>query len=142
MSTQPLRAVLEEAGVEVHATLFDFAIRKVENTPANLGKSAELALAQVLCKHLRREATMSSAEQRVSGVVDTSTSITMRSAEVRGPTVGGFITALSLFPPEYRLDFSPGECEDVTTAAEIAVLEGTTSDGPGTVWIQLKDDGR
>jgi hypothetical protein len=66
---QPLRAVLEEAGVEVIPDYVEghgISIRKVENTPANLGKSAELAFAEVLCKHLRLEATAESVRRNES----------------------------------------------------------------------------
>lgn len=58
---------------------------------------------------------------------------------VSTPTVGNFLEELQKFPRGYRLDFSPGDCEDVTSNAKIEVLEGTTSDGPGTVWIELQD---
>lgn len=54
-------------------------------------------------------------------------------------TVGDMIELLKQYPAEYRLDFSPGDVEDVTERGMIQVLEGTTSDGPGTVWIVLQD---
>lgn len=55
-------------------------------------------------------------------------------------TVGEMVAALSQWPPHYRLDFNPNDCDDMTTAASVEVLEGDTSDGPGSVWIKLEDE--
>lgn len=57
--TQPIRLVLEEAGVEINPAgkTEREIIYKVGNTPANVGKTALLAFAEVIAKHLRIEAT-------------------------------------------------------------------------------------
>jgi hypothetical protein len=58
----------------------------------------------------------------------------------RNMTVGEMIAELQKHPPHFRLDFSPGEQEDITASCSVDCLEGDTSDGPGTVWIRLEDD--
>jgi len=55
-------------------------------------------------------------------------------------TVGEMIAALQQWPAHFNVDFSPGSCEDMTRSASVEVLEGDTSDGPGTVWLKLEED--
>lgn len=66
--------------------------------------------------------------------------MTLRTATYRDGTVGYLIELLKQFPPHFRLDFSPGECDDVTGRVAIEVLEGSTDDGPGRIWIRLMKD--
>jgi hypothetical protein len=61
---EPLRRVLQESGVEINPVgRYDgrhrepVFIYKIENTPANIGRTAELAFAQVFARHLKLEAT-------------------------------------------------------------------------------------
>lgn len=46
-------------------------------------------------------------------------------------TVKELIYRLSRFPPDFLVDFSPGENTDLTLQCNISEIEGTTSDGPG-----------
>ena len=54
-------------------------------------------------------------------------------------TIADLIGALHAFPLSYEISFTPGDCVDMTDEAVIEVLEGTTSDGPGSVWLKLLD---
>lgn len=54
-------------------------------------------------------------------------------------TVADLIAYLHRFPLSFEISFTPGDCMDMTDAAVIEVLEGTTSDGPGGVWLKLVD---
>lgn len=54
-------------------------------------------------------------------------------------TVGKMVSILQEYPETFLLDFSPGNQEDVTNAFIVEVLEGTTPDCPGTVWIELRN---
>lgn len=46
------------------------------------------------------------------------------------------------YPGHYKVDFNPGEQEDVTNVATVEVLEGDTSDGAGSLWIRLGEPAR
>jgi hypothetical protein len=58
---------------------------------------------------------------------------------LEGITVQKMIEALQKFPLHYRLDFSPNGNDDLTDGCIIDIVEGDTSDGPGTVCVTLAD---
>lgn len=58
-----------------------------------------------------------------------------------GITVAKMIKALQKFPSHYRLDFDPNDSDDLTDGCILDIVEGDTSDGPGTVCVTLADSG-
>lgn len=54
-------------------------------------------------------------------------------------TVAHLVARLQQLPQHYKIDFSPGECQDVTSKVRIEICEGDTSDGPGSAWMVLEE---
>jgi len=63
------------------------------------------------------------------------------SAHLQRPTVSALIAALQSLPPHFLVEFAPDGNDDVVESCAVEVLEGDTSDGPGTAWIRLVDAG-